>query len=165
MNPELAPRPIVVGVDDSAGARAALRFAFDEGLKLDAPVIVVTTWLLGFARRTITTRRVHDEALEARHVQDEQISLVLDSLDGVPEFTQVVVNDVGGPTLIDVAREAMLLVVGRGRQDPLSRAFLGSVSEFCVRHSPVPVVIVPDPSRRDEASAESRTSLAESGSW
>ncbi|MCW2856870.1 MAG: Universal stress protein [Marmoricola sp.] len=164
MNPGCASRPIVVGVDDSVGARAALRFAFEEGLELDAPVIVVTTWLLEFAPRSITTRRVHGEAVEARRIQDEQISLVLDALDDAPEFTQVVVNDVGGPTLIDVARQAMLLVVGSGRQNPLSRAFLGSVSEFCVRHSPVPVVIVPDPSRLEEASAE-RSTVAASGSW
>jgi nucleotide-binding universal stress UspA family protein len=138
-----ARRPIIVGVDGSAAARAALRFAFAEGLERRAPVTVVTTWMLGFTPRDAAAPRIHrDGAVQARQIQDEQISLVLDDLEQAPEFTQVIVNDVSGPALIDSARNAALLVVGTGGQNPLSPAFLGPVGEFCVRHSTVPVAIV-----------------------
>ena len=40
--------------------------------------------------------------------------------------------------------------VGSGRKSVLVRALLGSVSEYCVRHARVPVVVVPDPSRLEE---------------
>lgn len=143
-----APRPVVVGVDGSPGARAALKFAFEEALTRGAAVRVVTTWMLGFPQRdTISERAWDEESAEAHRLQDAEIGWVLHELGRRPEFSQVVVNDLSGPTLVDLARDASLLVVGTGRKNAVSRAFLGSVSEFCVRHSPAPVVVVPDPVR------------------
>jgi nucleotide-binding universal stress UspA family protein len=48
---------------------------------------------------------------------------------------------------VEAAHDAALLVVGSGRKSLVARALLGSVSEYCVRHSRVPVVVVPDPAR------------------
>jgi nucleotide-binding universal stress UspA family protein len=53
-----------------------------------------------------------------------------------------VVRGQPGPALCAAARGASLLVVGTGKIDPARRMVLGSVSEYCVRHSPVPVVIL-----------------------
>jgi nucleotide-binding universal stress UspA family protein len=40
-----------------------------------------------------------------------------------------------------------MVVVGSGSPSSVSHQVLGSVAEYCVRHSPVPVVIVPAPAR------------------
>lgn len=148
---------IVVGVDGSPGSRAALRFAFEESLIRRTPVQVVTTWMRGFPQHGADSGDGwEDELAEARQIQDTEIGLVLAELDERPEFSQVVVNDLSGPTLVDLARDASLLVVGTGRKSTVGHTFLGLASEFCVRHSSVPVVVVPDPTRID---------LVRAGDW
>lgn len=140
-------RSIVVGVDGTPGSLAALEFAFVEALDRGAPVVVVTTWMPDFpAPPTGFEATFDDLSVTARRMQDVAIGRVASELGEVPEYSQVVTIDVSGPSLIAAARTAALLVVGTGRKDRLSRAFMGSVSEFCVRHSPVPVVVVPAPS-------------------
>ena len=147
MTPASTRGCIVVGVNGSPGSTAALRFAFDEGLERDADIRVITTWTRGLPRRTIATAAAYnDESAEARRIQDAAIAGVLNDMRDHPEFTQVVINDLSGPPLTAAARNASMLVIGTGRESAQSSAFLGSVSEFCVRHSTVPVVVVPDPS-------------------
>jgi nucleotide-binding universal stress UspA family protein len=46
-----------------------------------------------------------------------------------------------------------MVVVGSGAPDGTSPQVLGSVAEYCVRHSPVPVVIVPGPRRLERRAA------------
>jgi nucleotide-binding universal stress UspA family protein len=139
-------RSIVVGVDGTPGSLAALEFAFVEAIDRGAPVVVVTTWMQDFPIPFGgDAHGFGDQAVEARKMQDAAIRGVVIELGEVPAYSQLVVNDVSGPALVDAARTAALLVVGTGRKDPLSRAFLGSVSEFCARHSPVPLVVVPVP--------------------
>lgn len=148
MSAHQQPGPVVVGVDGSAGALAALRFALQEGLSRGVTVQVVTSWLLGPPMRdTLMDQAYAEESAAARRIQDQAIAAVSQDLTELPPITQLVVHDLGGATLIDAAREASMLVVGSGRKTFLARAFLGSVSEFCVRHASVPVVVVPDPSR------------------
>jgi nucleotide-binding universal stress UspA family protein len=141
-------RPIVVGVDDSAGARAALRFALEEGLARGTTVEVVTTWVPeGSIRQPVTDQLLADEAHAARELQDQVLAEAAVGLPRMPPITQLVLHDAGGGPLVEVAKDAALLVVGSGRKGRLARSFLGSVSEYCVRHARVPVVVVPDPSR------------------
>lgn len=140
--------PIVVGVDGSPGSKAALVFALREGLARGCTVQVVTTWLVGPPMRDVISASSYAEEEEAaRALQDTLIAEALAEVGEVPDIARIVVHDVGGATLIEAARGAAMLVVGSGRKGALTRAFLGSVSEFCVRHATVPVVVVPDPSR------------------
>ncbi|MCZ4499709.1 MAG: UspA domain protein [Marmoricola sp.] len=144
MSPHDPPRPIVVGIDGTAGSRAALRFALEEGLARGLPVTVVTAWMPEFPTSVTTSEAAYvDGSTKAQRLQDAEIAAALGELEESPVLSRVIANDVSGPTLTDAARGASLLVVGSGRKGVLSRAFLGSVSEFCVRHSPVPVVVVP----------------------
>lgn len=145
-----ASRPVIVGVDGSPGSIAALRFALEEGLARQSAVQVITTWLVGPPMLdSDTDDRYAEEADAARRLQDAALLVATTDMTEIPVINQVVVHDVGGATLIDAAREGSVLVVGSGRKSALARAFLGSVSEFCVRHASVPVVVVPDPARLD----------------
>jgi len=141
-------RAIVVGVDGTRGSKAALAFALEEGLARDATVEVVTTWLMGPTLSDVATATTFaEEDRRARQVQDATLAEVLEDFTERPAISQVVLQNYGGHALVEAARDAALLVVGCGRKNVLARALLGSVSEFCVQHSTVPVVVVPDPAR------------------
>lgn len=138
--------PVVVGLDDSAGGRAALKFALEEGLARGVGVEVVTTWLLDTViRDRITDQMIEDEAETVRRAQDQMLADVARELPAMPQVSQLVLHDAGGSPLVETAKDACMLVVGSGRKGRLARTFLGSVSEYCVRHSTVPVVVVADP--------------------
>ena len=140
--------PVVVGLDDSDGGRAALRFALEEGLARHTTVQVVTTWILdGTIRDRITEAMIADEAHLTRVRQDQILAEVAEGMAELPPIAQLVLHDAGGAPLVEAAKDAALLVVGTGRKGALARTFLGSVSEYCVRHATVPVVVVPDPGR------------------
>lgn len=49
-----------------------------------------------------------------------------------------------GETLVDLAADARLLVVGSRGRGRVAGLFLGSTSAHCAHHSPVPVAIVPE---------------------
>lgn len=161
MSAATSHRSIVVGVDGTPESVAALEFAFIEALNRRAPVVVMTTWMPDFPAPVDRSGRPYrDEAAAARRMQDVAIHTIVAELGEAPDYSQVVANDVSGPALIEAARTAALLVVGTVRKAPLSRAFLGSVSEFCVRHSPVPVVVVPAPPAPPFDSVSSRSRVA-----
>jgi nucleotide-binding universal stress UspA family protein len=148
-------RAIVVGVDGSTGSKAALAFALEEGLVRGATVEVVTTWLLGPAISDIAIATTFEEEHDkAQACQDQALAEVLDGFGERPTISQVVLQSYGGQALVEAARDAALLVVGSGRKSVLARALLGSVSEYCVRHAQIPVVVVPDPARLAEHPAE-----------
>jgi nucleotide-binding universal stress UspA family protein len=156
-----AGRPIVVGLDESPGARAALRFALEEGLARGVTVEVVTTWILDMVlRERITDQMITDEAHVVRLRQDQIIAEVARDLPGLPTIAQLVLHDAGGAPLVHAAEDAAMLVVGSGRKRVVDRLLLGSVSEYCVRHSRVPVVVVPDPSRLGPVPAPEGLTLA-----
>jgi nucleotide-binding universal stress UspA family protein len=141
-------RAIVVGVDGSSGSKAALAFALQEGLARGSTVEVVTTWLMGPAVSDIATATTfEEEEAKAEEIQNAVLAEVLAGFDERPTISQVVLQNYGGHALVEAAHDAALLVVGNGRKSLVARALLGSVSEYCVRHSRVPVVVVPDPAR------------------
>jgi nucleotide-binding universal stress UspA family protein len=140
-------RAIVVGVDGSPGSKAALAFALEEGLARGVTVEVVTTWLMAPVTAEMAAPTYDSEHQRAQERQDAALAEVLEGFQERPTISQVVLHEHSGQTLVDSARDAALLVLGSGRKNVLARTLLGSVSEYCVRHSVVPVVVVPDPAR------------------
>jgi nucleotide-binding universal stress UspA family protein len=141
-------RAVVVGVDGTPGSKAALAFALEEGLVRGTTVEVVTTWLMGPAAGDIAAETSFEsEQRQAQEVQDAALAEVLADFVERPVISQVVLHNYSGHSLVDAARDAAVLVVGSGRKGALARTLLGSVSEYCVRHAAVPVVVVPDPAR------------------
>jgi nucleotide-binding universal stress UspA family protein len=134
---------IVVGIDGSPGAQAALTWAVDEAARRDATLEVVHAWHApfvdgyGYAGSAIDPVAME---LGARAVADEAVE---------PHRGKVAIDVhvvCGSPAsvLVQQAKDADLLVVGSRGRGGFAGLLLGSVSHQVVHHAPCPVVVVPE---------------------
>jgi nucleotide-binding universal stress UspA family protein len=145
---------IVVGVDGSVGAAAALAFALAEGWARGCPVEVVTAWLgSGHLEGTPNSDDLAKGRARVLRMQGDVVARCLEDIEQVPDLVCVVVHDFAGRVLVARADKASMVVVGSGSPSSASHQVLGSVAEYCVRHSPVPVVIIPAPARLERRAA------------
>ena len=141
---------IVVGVDGSAGSRAALRWAIRQADLTDASIQAVIAWTFpaaasGYGLGPMVPEDSADyyEELAAKELQ----SAITDCVDpgcGV-EITSAVRRGAAAEVLLDAADEADLLVVGSQGHGGFAGMLLGSVSQHCVRHARCPVAIIREP--------------------
>jgi nucleotide-binding universal stress UspA family protein len=139
---------VVVGVDDSTGGRAALRFALSDAARRGARVVAIAAfrrppedvWGVG-GTALLTVAQVHDD-VRARVTQI--VDEVRSDLGGIvaPPVTVLAVAGGAGEVLVHAARTADLLVVGSRSRSALGSAVLGSVSAHCVRQAQCPVTVV-----------------------
>jgi nucleotide-binding universal stress UspA family protein len=147
---------IVVGVDGSAGAQEALRWALAEGRLRRWPVRVVHAWTFGYIGSSVEGSLYGDgwsnpyssagadlsdlhsaaEALLERSLTD-----VEDETEGIDIERQVVQGAVAA-ILVSAVAPGDLLVVGSRGHGGFVGLLLGSVSQQCVHHAPCPVVVV-----------------------
>lgn len=134
-------QPVLVAYDGSDDAERALVWAAEEAVRTDTPLRVVTVddvsmspWGGDIWVRDPETVS-HAEAVIADL--------------GVAEAN--VERRVGhvASTLLDLATEASMVVVGSQGHGRVSEAAIGSVSQHVARHAPCPVVVVREPKRRD----------------
>jgi nucleotide-binding universal stress UspA family protein len=138
---------IVVGVDHSAGASAALAFAEEEARLRGATLRVVHAWQYGYIGYTgfeggmpavggdiVKLQAEAEAALEASVSQVRGKSSV--------EIEQRVVQGAPAAVLVEQSRDADLLIVGSRGHGGFTQLLLGSVSQQCAHHSECPVVIV-----------------------
>lgn len=148
---------IVVGVDGSPGAAAALDFALAEGAERGCRVQVVTAWLGSGPLDAPDSADQGDARARVEHMQGEvvarRLARLADQREESPELDLVVVHDYAGRVLVARAEHASMVVVGSGTPSSASQQVLGSVAEYCVRHASVPVVIVPSPARLERRAA------------
>jgi uncharacterized protein YeaO (DUF488 family)/nucleotide-binding universal stress UspA family protein len=146
---------IVVGVDGSAGAQAALEWAVHEAALRDRSVRAVMAWHYSpaYGDAWIWPTEGLEPAAICEQVLDSVVAELPETEDStgvVPtvEITSSVVEGHAGHALLLAAEEADLLVVGSRGRGGLVGALLGSVSQHVVAHARCPVVVVPDPERR-----------------
>ena len=138
---------IVVGVDGSAGSRAALEWAVDQARLRQDRVEAVMVWqdpptYLEVPATWSVDRTEIEEA--TRTELREAIGALGDH--GVDQGVHgVVSNGRAAPILLHRAEGADLLVVGTRGHGGFAGVLLGSVSLHVVSHSPCPVVVVPRP--------------------
>jgi nucleotide-binding universal stress UspA family protein len=139
---------IVVGVDQSEGAKAALRFALEEARLRQAKLRVVHAWQFGYIGAPGFEGSLpavggdlaeFHEAAEA--ALDETLRGVVADADGVA-IERRVDQGAAAPVLIEESRHADLLVVGSRGHGGFAQLLLGSVSQQCAQHAFCPVVIV-----------------------
>ncbi|GAA4790706.1 universal stress protein [Actinomycetospora chlora] len=143
---------VVVGVDDSAAARAALASAMRSAALRGARLLVLSVyeppeWRLGPAFMVPLPSRAEIESslLERARalVGDVAYELGAEGL-ARPEITVEARPGRAAETLVEAARGADELVVGHRGRGAVSAALLGSVGWGCVLHAPCPVRVVPD---------------------
>jgi nucleotide-binding universal stress UspA family protein len=145
---------VVVGLDQSVASRAALDFALDEAETHGWTVEVVTAWLLSSTFPGLESAGTMAEGQDVvAGFQTTALEEALTARTPGPPVSRTVVHASAGRALVERSEDARMLVVGCGRKGSVTRAVLGSVSEYCVRHAAAPVVVVPDPARVHEASS------------
>lgn len=141
---------IVVGVDGSAGAAYALRWAFEEARLRGASVEVVFAWHIppmitadptGMAMGALDPHQFEEAARLELNRSIERAGPVPDGVRVEP----ILANGAPAEMLLDAAVGADLLVVGSRGRGGFSGLLLGSVSQQCVHHAPCPVAVVPVP--------------------
>jgi nucleotide-binding universal stress UspA family protein len=140
----------VVGVDGSSGGAHALRWAVAEGQHRGRPVVAVLAW--GYLDQHAAGLPVFDPDYgepDARRALAVFVDEALgEGSSGVGE--QRVVCDLPARALLEAAEDADLLVVGARGLGGFRGLLLGSVSQHCLHHSPVPVAVVREEDPRPE---------------
>lgn len=133
---------IVVGFDGSSSALAALAWATRQAKLTGGELEVVTAWewpkSYGFAtpipdnyQPEEEARKILEPAVEKARAEHPGVSIHASVREGYP--IQV---------LMEASRDAELLVVGSRGHGELAGMLIGSVSAYCVAHSPCPVVVL-----------------------
>jgi nucleotide-binding universal stress UspA family protein len=138
-------RPVVVGIDGSAGAHAALLWAADEARLRGVPLRIVRTWPLDPPAAPIPASGFAAVDERARHaeieVEDESAFL----RGGDLAISQLICAGLAGSVLVDASEAAGLIVVGSRGRGSVASLLLGSVSAHVASHAHCPVVVVPHP--------------------
>jgi len=155
---------IVVGLDDSPSAGAALRWATEQSRVTGLPLRVVHAWQLPAIEVAAASAEFWEAA--GADARARATRWVLDSLGGSAAEVRWVLDIVEGPpgpALVARSRGARLLVLGTREHTGLRRAVLGSVSHYCLTHADPPVVAVPAPHEAPPPPGRSRGCVAAPG--
>jgi nucleotide-binding universal stress UspA family protein len=134
-----SPPRVVVGLDDSDAAQAALARAVDLAEEMDAQVEVVV------AVPPPVYWSELDVAVPLADVRERTLARARERVAELPAGTQVPVLVADGPAgaaLVERSAGAALLVVGSRSRNRLPGMLLGSVALYCVVHAACPVMVV-----------------------
>ncbi|WP_406205103.1 universal stress protein [Kitasatospora sp. NBC_01560] len=141
--------PIVLGIDGSAAGTAAIGFAFAEAALRKAPLLALHVWNTWSERAyegpgdpltAVVVDRDHLRETEQR-LLDETVASWQEAFPQVVLERRLVRSRIR-PALIDVSREAQLVVVGARGRGGFTGLLLGSVSQALLHHAHCPVTVV-----------------------
>lgn len=139
---------VVVGVDGSPAADAAVGWAVEEARTRGGRVIALMAYTY-LDQRHLEGEAEFDpgySAEDAQRVLDASVQRALEGTlaGGDPEDVEIerrVVLELPARALLDAAADADLLVVGSRGRGGFTGLLLGSVSQQMAMHAPCPVVI------------------------
>jgi len=140
---------VVVGIDGSTDSSAALRWALDYAGQRAAKVRVVHVWTPVPWYEELPLYRQNELALDrARSAEQaaKRTAETLRALTTVPAGVEAsVIEGAPGAALVDVSRDAALLVVGatgRGGAEGSNTSRVGATARYVTRHAVCPVTVV-----------------------
>ena len=153
MSDRVGHRGIVVGLDGSSASRTAVRWATGEAVMRNVAltlvhVIFAQHWgptVFGRPPAVAAEPNQQQQAMGQKCIADA-IKVVEDSCESGarPRIDSEVLVGPPVPTLVDLSKEAQMMVVGCRVQGLLDRVLLGSVSTGLVHHAHCPVAVIPD---------------------
>ena len=148
---------IVVGVDGSGYSDEAVRWAAREAAMRELPLTVLQAVAIpapAWPAAPISAE-LHDlyEA-DAQAILDDAVEIVQDTITegGPPDIKRQLFFYGPVPTLVDMSKDADMVVVGARGLGTVRRVLLGSVSTGLIHHAHCPVAVI-----HDEPSLPSRT--------
>ncbi|BBZ44788.1 universal stress protein [Mycobacterium parmense] len=169
MSSRHAPMGIVVGIDDSPAARAAVRWAALDAELRKVPLTLVhaispevSSWL----RTPMPAGVLRWQQDHGRRLVDGALKVVEEACrDGGPTAVNTEIMASGAvPTLIDLSKDAELVVTGAQGSGRWPGRLLGSVSSALLRHAHCPVAIIHDDEAATPPSARAPVLLGIDGS-
>jgi nucleotide-binding universal stress UspA family protein len=139
MNPESR---VVVGVDGSSAATAALVWAVEEARRSNSSVLALSVCQLDSCG-TDPFARGHHQDLAA------VVAGLGTTAEGV-RIDQELPHGPPGPVLVERSADARLLVLGGHGYYKAGVLVMSSVTSYCLRHARCPVVVVPPEGARHD---------------
>lgn len=135
---------IVVGIDGSESARAALDWAWDEAKRWGAELEVVHAWSYPYAYGVEGAVVVPPQTLsaDAAKLVDEEIAELRTRKGDSVRMSLVVEEGGAAHTLLDRGKDAAMIVVGARGHGGFLSLLVGSVADQVVHHAECPVVVV-----------------------
>ncbi|MFP5370311.1 MAG: universal stress protein [Actinomycetes bacterium] len=149
----VGPR-VVVGIDCSTGARAALLFALHDAARRGVPVEAIVVyrppdyWMEYSAVSTYRPEKARAAALDHGRAFVDRV--LPDGPQPPPEVRIRAVMGIAADALIGASHGADLLVVGSRGLGGFASVLLGSVSMQCALHASCPVTVVHSPEAQRE---------------
>ena len=151
---DLPNNGILVGVDGSSCAKLAVEWAAREAAGRNVPLRIVHVaypavgaWAgWGVSPAPLPENLVPTQEDQARKVIDDAIEIVDAAIEGndrLPVSSEILWSS-AVPTLVDLTKQAQMIVVGYHGRGALARGLLGSVSTALVHHAHCPVAVIHD---------------------
>jgi nucleotide-binding universal stress UspA family protein len=148
---------IVVGVDGSPSSDIAVRWAAREAGMRNVPLSLVHViesppWgmlALGGGAVPAPSGTSEWQKTEGERVISAAVKLAKDSVPNrtLPQLDVEVYFAAAGPALVDLSKQAQLMVVGCRGHSSVGRVLLGSISNGLIRHANCPVAVIHDEAR------------------
>jgi nucleotide-binding universal stress UspA family protein len=138
---------IVVGVDGSESSKDALRWARTQADLTGSELVAVTAWSYPVAAYPTLAGYVPmgGDALDLEKESRTALETLVKETLGDSPVTLEVIEGHPANALLDVARDATLVVVGSRGHGGFGGSVIGSISQYVVTHARCPVVIVRHP--------------------
>ena len=160
---------VIVGVDGSPSANAAIGWAARaaSNAQLDTnptlTLVYAAAPVMGMGFATPFPLGVTEWQLElGQQIVDDAVQLVKESTNGLLKITRELMSESTVPALVQMSREAQMVVVGCRGRGALQRSLLGSVSMGLVHRAHCPVAVIHDEIRFDGRTSTVRLSCSAS---
>jgi nucleotide-binding universal stress UspA family protein len=136
---------ILVAVDFSKYSSEVVKVAYSLAKKINASVTLVTIINKFINYMPVDTAESFADEWEARqHVANTNLLKIKEEY---PEVETTIVSFIGDPKedIIDLAveRHACFIVMGTHGRTGISNLLMGSTAEYIIRHSSIPIIVVP----------------------